>query len=901
MSKLLLKAIPANATSATADQTLGYVDTTGSTQRVSVKAQPKTVYRLVDAKTGEVIKNQTVLRQGKHLLVTVDGVNAVDLDNFFPDEAANATAPVDSASYLVDTGAAGAHTYGAVTAQTPVEVSANGMSVLWTPGMAAVPVAEPVAFGAPVVAAVSGVGSVGGLAALGLAAAAGNGGGSGGSSVATKAAGPKVSGSIFAGPVVGQGLVAGLKVQAFDDKGNSLGTADVKADGTYELELTNSSYKGALVIKVYDDPNDKITPKYVDEATGQEKTFDTPLLAVVNYTGDAKTAQTVNVTPLTNVAALVAGVSASSDNTKISVPQSLTTSDISKANIQVAQKFGLPVEDLTSATVVTSDKDTVNDYGKALALLSQMEESNGKDTASVANIIKDAVTGSNTSDFTALVKKVTDDPSVRIKNVSIDELKSITQVTADSIAPVFKSADTNSDGSKIYLHFDTALSKNTAAVSAFTVKTSAASSTPVAPASLSPAAPSTDTTVTVQSVAIDGNDVVLTLATAIVKGQAVTVSYTDPTAGTDDLLAVQDVAGNDVKTFDAAQTVTNNVTTQAVVITVGATQSFDYNENQTTKGAFEAQVQASATQGVSVTKFRFTDSQSSVSKDGWYSIDKYGNISLTSVGLGAGKASNDFETKVNGGNALVYGVQAGDDAGNWSASTNITLNVNNVTPEAPTVSAPVSFTVTEDMDGTLLFDKATFANVDSGNTLAVTLFVEGNHGSLGWADSEQIQITENDDGSKTFTGASSALNAYFSTAGNLSYQHDTNFNGTRVLDIKVINESGTLSNSTTSKIKVLAVNDAPVASGTSSWESGNMNMRLPASMPLEWARACAARARPGAVTFSKSSGLTPKASAMARSHRVVPSAPRGKGAAIRFAPRSSRAREVSPRKGCAST
>ena len=52
MSKLILKAIPANATSAAAEQTLGFIDTTGSTQRVSVKAQPKTVYRLVDAKTG---------------------------------------------------------------------------------------------------------------------------------------------------------------------------------------------------------------------------------------------------------------------------------------------------------------------------------------------------------------------------------------------------------------------------------------------------------------------------------------------------------------------------------------------------------------------------------------------------------------------------------------------------------------------------------------------------------------------------------------------------------------------------------------------------------------------------------------------------------------------------------
>ena len=112
MSKLIFKAIPANATSAAAEQTLGFIDTTGSTQRVSVKAQPKTVYRLVDAKTGEVIKNQTVVRKGKKLQVMVDNLNVVEVDNFFPDEVANATAPVDSPSYLVDTGTAGAPAYG---------------------------------------------------------------------------------------------------------------------------------------------------------------------------------------------------------------------------------------------------------------------------------------------------------------------------------------------------------------------------------------------------------------------------------------------------------------------------------------------------------------------------------------------------------------------------------------------------------------------------------------------------------------------------------------------------------------------------------------------------------------------------------------------------------------------
>ena len=98
MSKLILKAIPANASSAAADKVVGHIDTAGGTQRLTLQAQPKTQYRLVDAKTGEVVKNQTVVRQGKQLKVMVDGVNAVELDNFFPEEAVNAVAPAVCAS-----------------------------------------------------------------------------------------------------------------------------------------------------------------------------------------------------------------------------------------------------------------------------------------------------------------------------------------------------------------------------------------------------------------------------------------------------------------------------------------------------------------------------------------------------------------------------------------------------------------------------------------------------------------------------------------------------------------------------------------------------------------------------------------------------------------------------------
>jgi hypothetical protein len=226
-------------------------------------------------------------------------------------------------------------------------------SVMWTPGMPALPLSEPVAFGAQVLSALSGISTAGGVAlATSVAVVAGSNLDGTDAAGGTQSAGPKVNGSVFAGPVVGQGLVAGLKVQAFDDKGNSLGTADVKADGSFALELSSPNYKGVLVLKVYDDPNDSLTPKYMDEATGKEKSFDTPLLAVVNYSGDATTAQTVNVTPLSHLAALVAGVGTSSNNT-VTVPSNLDKNVVQTANIQVAQKFGLVVDDLTSAEVIS--------------------------------------------------------------------------------------------------------------------------------------------------------------------------------------------------------------------------------------------------------------------------------------------------------------------------------------------------------------------------------------------------------------------------------------------------------------------------------------------------------------------------------------------------------------------
>ncbi|BDI05077.1 VCBS domain-containing protein [Sphaerotilus microaerophilus] len=108
---------------------------------------------------------------------------------------------------------------------------------------------------------------------------------------------------------------------------------------------------------------------------------------------------------------------------------------------------------------------------------------------------------------------------------------------ADTTPPVFVSAATSVIGDTITLTYDSALSATTAATNRFTVTRAGA-------------------TDTVTAVSVSGSTVQLTLAAAVRTGQAVTVAYSDLTAG-NDAAAVQDAAGNDAASF-AATSVTNN-------------------------------------------------------------------------------------------------------------------------------------------------------------------------------------------------------------------------------------------------------------------------------------------------------------------------------------------------------
>lgn len=151
--------------------------------------------------------------------------------------------------------------------------------------------------------------------------------------------------------------------------------------------------------------------------------------------------------------------------------------------------------------------------------VSYTDPSSGNDTAAVQD-----VAGNDALSFTA---------------------QTVTNNTVDNISPVFSSASVNGNALTIAYTDADLLSATTAAANTFSVT-------------------SGGQTNAVTAVAVDtsAKKITLTLSNAVINGQAVTVSYNDPTGSNDDA-AVQDVSGNDAASF-AAQTV-NNLTAAVAV------------------------------------------------------------------------------------------------------------------------------------------------------------------------------------------------------------------------------------------------------------------------------------------------------------------------------------------------
>ena len=121
-------------------------------------------------------------------------------------------------------------------------------------------------------------------------------------------------------------------------------------------------------------------------------------------------------------------------------------------------------------------------------------------------------------------------------------------------APIFQSAATSTDGTKVVLTYDEAISYEEASDWVDAPNTGTSSTT----ASTSDFAVTTDGTANaVTGVAVSGVTVELTLTNTVTNNQTVTVSYTDPNLGSslgnNDVNAIQGIQGND------AASITNKV------------------------------------------------------------------------------------------------------------------------------------------------------------------------------------------------------------------------------------------------------------------------------------------------------------------------------------------------------
>ncbi|QNI62850.1 heparin lyase I family protein [Synechococcus sp. TAK9802] len=220
--------------------------------------------------------------------------------------------------------------------------------------------------------------------------------------------------------------------------------------------------------------------------------------------------------------------------------------------------------------------------------------------------------------------------------------------TFDTTTPTFSSAATSTDGSKVVLTYNEALSATTAAANAFTVTTDGAANA-------------------VTAVDINGSTVELTLTNAVKNDQTLTVAYTDP-SGSNDSNAVQDSQGNDAASLSSTSVTNNsNVAGTPPVITGPSGSAGDATSSKSIPENTTAVSQLTANEAV-------TWSLSGGADAAKFQVDANGNLSF--------QAAPDFENPNDLGNTAnnntyVVTVRATDTAGNTADQT-VTTTVTDV-------------------------------------------------------------------------------------------------------------------------------------------------------------------------------------------------------------------------------
>nr|WP_269449152.1 SwmB domain-containing protein [Massilia endophytica] len=265
----------------------------------------------------------------------------------------------------------------------------------------------------------------------------------------------------------------------------------------------------------------------------------------------------------------------------------------------------------------------------------------------------------------------------------------VTNNTPDATAPVFASAAV--DGATLVMTYTEATTldgTNVPAAGAFTVMAGGSA-------------------VTVNSVAVDANakTVTLTLASAVITGQAVTVAYNDPTGG-DDSNAIQDIGGNDAATLGATAVTNNTVDTTAPVFASAAVNGTSLVMTYTEATTLDAG-NAPAAGRFTVMAGGSAVTVNSVSVD---AAAKTVTLTLAS-GVVAGQAVTVAYADPTGGNdANAIQDASGNDA--------VTLSATTVTNNTPDVAAPV-FASAAVNGASLVMTYTDASQLDAGNPPAI--------------------------------------------------------------------------------------------------------------------------------------------------------------------------------------
>ncbi|NQD93315.1 hypothetical protein HP532_11725, partial [Pseudomonas sp. CrR25] len=161
---------------------------------------------------------------------------------------------------------------------------------------------------------------------------------------------------------------------------------------------------------------------------------------------------------------------------------------------------------------------------------------------------------------------------------------------------------------------------------------------------------------------------------------------------------------------------------------------------------------------------------------------------------------------------LTVAINDGGNTGSGGAQSDSAITTLQVVAvnDAPTVTAPVSLAVTEDVSTAL--SGISFADVDAGSA-AVTATFSVPSGTLTATSGSGVIVSGSGTGTLTLSGAIADINAFIA-ANSLSFTTAANATGNVLLSVSIDDDGntggGNLADSATVTLQVTAVNDAPV-------------------------------------------------------------------------------------------